>query len=74
MPQRGFYAIRSFENESEMQAYAAGLQEGINFECQPGSEPCRVRTEHNMLSDPDTRWSAFIQSGHYSNDGNIVWH
>lgn len=66
---RGHRSLMRFASEAEMQAYALGLEQGIIHETQPGSDPCRVRTESHPYM-----YAAWIQTGHYDNVGNVVWH
>ena len=64
------YQAKHFPTQQERDAYAAGLQAGINFECQPGSDPSRVRTEYDGCRK---EWHAYIESGRYDDTGKIVW-
>jgi len=66
------HALKDFTNEEERDAYAEGLQQGINFEYRPGSDPSRVRKEEDLFRSPK-KFYAFIESGMYDDDGGINW-
>ncbi len=69
-----FYAVKEFaaDERALMEAYAEGLQQGLNnaqYGCS-NPEPSRVRTEAVPVTGG---YAAAIQHGSWTEDGDIRW-